>query len=29
MPRRYNWGLEGQWRDCVIVEKLLDDPEGG
>ena len=21
--------LEGQWRDCVIVEKLLDDSEGG
>jgi L-amino acid N-acyltransferase YncA len=20
--------LEGQWRDCVIVEKLLDDSEG-
>jgi phosphinothricin acetyltransferase len=18
--------IEGEWRDCVVVEKLLDDP---
>ena len=21
--------LEGQWRDCVIVERLIDEPPGG